>query len=231
MDLITLAMAKKYTDEKAGYVEKPVFTYDGNGEVVDINGLTFHRITDKFHDLNTLVKMEGFAYGSKMEFTADDITITGETDTSVAVQEGTVKYAGNDMVFILALKVLEGLEGVVALNTGVYVFSTDDAYVSYLEFAETIHPIDPKFIPGAVLPVVEVKSFYATPTEEENKALTAFIGLPIIVKGAVADGVSIAAVMMYGLQSGSHVFSALMGADIFIGFQSSDGITWEPYGQ
>lgn len=173
---------------------------------------------------------EGVAYGNCYEL----LTImNGSEPPDEELEElGIIKSSEPFVMFLAAdVKSIDGKTHVYFKANFTVFDEQETATVKVDHNTETIHPIDPKFIPGAVLPVVEVKSFYATPTEEENKALTAFIGLPIIVKGAVADGVSIAAVMMYGLQSGSHVFSALMGADIFIGFQSSDGITWEPYGQ
>lgn len=39
---------------------------------------------------------------------------------------------------------------------GLYVRCADDGYVSRIEFAETIHPIDPKYLGGVCLPVVEL---------------------------------------------------------------------------
>ena len=49
MDMITLAMAKAYTDSKGGYIDKQMLTYDGNTdgmETISYNAFTYVRIGD-----------------------------------------------------------------------------------------------------------------------------------------------------------------------------------------
>lgn len=87
--------------------------------------------------------------------------------------------------------------------------------------AETIHPIDPKFLPGVCLPVVEITSA-EYPTEggivalsaEENAALlkAAELGLPICVKtslGGPPTCVVVNAMFLDGTVSCSGYFAGL----------------------
>ena len=95
-----------------------------------------------------------------------------------------------------------------------------------IEKAETIHPIDPKFIPGAVLPVVEL-SHAESLTAEEQAQLTyhAERAEPIIVK-VVVDGLTVASFvceyLYYGEDEAACSYSNL---NVAVFTRSADG-TW-----
>ena len=74
---------------------------------------------------------------------------------------------------------------------------------------ETITPIDPKYLPGVCLPVVEIADFTAL-TEAEQAKLTACIGMPIVLKCELGPGVPVAVVMTYGF-TGEHQFVGQIG--------------------
>lgn len=201
MDLITLALAKKYTDEKAGYSEQNVFTFDGNtdGKLV-VNNMV--RVSTKKIDATTAVSVTGMAGGVEQTIEKENMTI----------EDGVLSFQG--LCFVLCSNGEDE-----EYPVGVYVLATEEMYVSRVEFAETIHTIDPKFIPGAVLPVVEL-STYPMPdgaplTAEENAKLDALEGMPCILKCTVFDGSQtipfqiVASSFVYGNQLNYMAISSL----------------------
>lgn len=172
MDLITLAMAKKYTDEKAGYSEQNVFTFDGNtdGKLV-VNNMV--RVSTKKIDATTAVSVTGMAGGVEKTIVKENMTI----------EDGVLSFQG--LCFVLCSNGEDE-----EYPVGVYVLATEEMYVSRVEFAETIHTIDPKFIPGVVLPVVEIATEIPTNgelamlTAEETAAIQAVIDLemPAVIR-------------------------------------------------
>ena len=90
--------------------------------------------------------------------------------------------------------------------------------VAVYAVTETTTPIDPKYLPGVCLPVVEL-STDGSITESMNKQLTAAIGSPVIF---IAPGM-IAEVAAY-TNFGTHQFAAPVSQIVFV---STDGVTWE----
>lgn len=107
--------------------------------------------------------------------------------------------------FYVAVGVLTDYAYVVSISTGdhtvdgTYVLATDyEIYVSRIDgyVAETIHPIDRKFIPGAVLPVVELSTVPVSGsqtklTAEESAQMEEVLamGVPFVGKLNVDEGV------------------------------------------
>lgn len=81
--------------------------------------------------------------------------------------------------------------------------------------AEITHTIDPKYLPCAVLPVVEIADVENI-TAEENAKLTACMGMPCIIKNDVFVGV-----FNYA-NDGTCGFISANGGE----FNSDDGETW-----
>ena len=85
--------------------------------------------------------------------------------------------------------------------------------------------IDPKYLPGVCLPVVEIADAENL-TADENAKLTACIGLPCIIK-VTFEGITGCAVAAYQANNGVHNFTlSLFGA--MASYESTDGITWSP---
>lgn len=108
-----------------------------------------------------------------------------------------------------------------AVTAGTYFIDNmeGDGYKFYTSCikAETIHPIDPKFLPGVCLPVVEIADITAI-TAEESALLTAAIGSPIVV---ATDTSKI--VCSYAFADDNYVFFGYtMGGNII----SVDGTNW-----
>ena len=182
MDLITLAMTKAYTDQKvssleqsgqAGCVETKIITYDGNGEKIDLLGdeRTFAKISDNPVDFT----------GAKRAVMYDrDRARTYPVDIMVGGEAGMIAVADGNGELIFAVSVSQDNEFGIA--PGVYMFdgsiTTNSSEASEWAFycasieLETIHPIDPKFIPGAVLPVVELETELAFTSSVSTTSLS-----------------------------------------------------------
>lgn len=131
------------------------YTFDGNMEgaeiyPIDILGANYARISNDTPDL-TKVSQMNVRFGEALEnpdpsaWTVEDMNLGGFTVSSIVVDEA---------VFAFVNTVDEE-----AIPKGLYVGIMNQeplAFTSLIKFAETIHPIDPKFIPGAVLPVVDL---------------------------------------------------------------------------
>lgn len=110
-------------------------------------------------------------------------------------------------------------------KTGIYYSTTlsNDEYAGWTHifvFDEKVHPIDPKYIPGAVLPVVEIADIDNI-TGAENEKLRACMGLPCIIKFG-GDGEIVSALYSYLAVDSEHMFAN----DTFTFMSNDDGITW-----
>ena len=176
MDLVTLALAKAYTDkQRLAHTEKKVFTFDGNTSDKDLlpgeNGGAYVKMTDEVIDMATVksvyfslagVGFEEDGFGKFFEAQDNMIIVT---DNSVLNPDDAYDvFAYLEIGTLIAVTVAETVEeDGLTLEKGTYVYcgpvreNLGDAtlYISRIE-TETIHPIEPKFIPGVVLPVVEI---------------------------------------------------------------------------
>ena len=159
-----------------------VYTYDGKAEELEtfeglVPGVTYALIATDAPSLTELTKAVGtFADGSKLEFSKEELRIE-------VTDAGEVAYATlNGMTMPL----------IIAGAGKMYVYSVEGVgYGSRVEFAETVHPIDPKFLPeglGGGMPVVKLTTVLgeeaATFTPEETAALMAVMetGMPCVVR-------------------------------------------------
>lgn len=207
MDIVTLAMAKAYTDsQRLGHVESKQITYDGNGEKKDslIEGLSVVKISDTLLDLST-VRRVVMKYHDGMEY------VIGKENLVALEESGVMILAGyGEKPLVLSAQKNNGA----GLPDGLYVVDAVDEngesyHVSLIE-TETIVPIDPKYLPGVCLPVVELNIDAligeAAFTDAENAALTACIGMPFILKSGNST-VSTSMVMEYNGGGNEHIFS------------------------
>lgn len=177
-------------DGGAGYSEPNVFTFDGKSEgKVEIADTRLYKISDKIPDVSDFVACRGFLQGSVLELSAVDCTIKKESEVgSISVNlDGT----GDSCIVC----VIYSSENIFNVKPGLYVmcYSDNDTYVSYIEFAETIHPIDPKYLPGVCLPVVELSTVAtngAVFSEADNVKLTTAKekGTPAVISCTIDHG-------------------------------------------
>lgn len=155
MDILTLAMAKAYTDRKAGYSEPGKVL--GSGAIDD----------GWYEGAPTL----GLVLGKTYIVSLDD-----ETYTVVC----------NDAQGFIGFELLDGYVADsigVSSGTGWMADGFPDHSHITISTPETIHPIDPKYLPGVCLPVVEIADYTAL-TDAECAALdkAESNNAPIVVK-------------------------------------------------
>lgn len=174
MDLITLVMAKAYTDKKAGYVEVSEAVIFENLAVS--GGEADTTVTAQMIPGKTYIVTVGGVKYERVCYTEafDGIACVGNARLYDFVNEDN----GDDFF------VGQARETIVQC----YTRNMGDTTITLAEKTETIHPIDQKFLPGVCLPVVEINtepSEAGTPcTDAENAALTAAAetGLPVVLK-------------------------------------------------
>jgi hypothetical protein len=134
-----------------GYSEQIVLTYDGNTDGVEFNdeGGALVKLSTIPLDLNNVTK---FVLSSDpalaAEYGAPDTIEVTEGFTVVRADDGTQVILFNDDEAIVSAD-KEDMTGTFAA-----VFQLDGkvaTWISRVEFEETIHPIDPKFIPDKVV--------------------------------------------------------------------------------
>lgn len=161
----TLEEAKKYTDsQRLGYTEPNVLTFDGNPD--NIVNEYMVKISDNVYDLNSIVSIT-FQMGDK----------TNKFDKSVIIHNDELSVGTEEYPAMVA-SFGDVVANILGIEPGTYFFysvdpeSNEKYYVSRVEFAETVHQIDPKFIPGVTLSevtITEIQEF----NSEENYPLSA----------------------------------------------------------
>lgn len=170
MDMITLAMAKAYSDSKGGYSEpSKAYTYDGileGKEYVEAQpGKILVKISDEICYYDTI----------------ESVSLTGEKGSGTLGKEKLVfeelDEAGNIAILCNGLEL-----GTIVNETFADVFSpgiwvlyevnelTGITYVSKIQLTETIHPIDPKYLPGVTIRMLESVLDFGEIDEHESGA-------------------------------------------------------------
>jgi L-ascorbate metabolism protein UlaG (beta-lactamase superfamily) len=183
-------------DGGVGYTTEPAkaFTCDGNpnGENVYNN---VYRITSKVLDLTTITSFT-FVHGGQ------STTMTKEEFIGMGGQVTSEDIGADGMGWLAYTISTDGDKPV-----GTYVWCGEEGYVSRIEFAETVHPIDPKYLGGVVLPVVEIANFQQL-TEEESAKLSECIGYPCIIKTHYFSFL-----LNYAEEDGVKIFTNFEGID------------------
>lgn len=180
MDMITLAMINALKKSGgAGYVEAKTLTYDGNGEGKEsYKPATYTYVrAGGIIDPASVTEIAMLHQGNNLVLSASDLTIETPNEHIVSIS-----YMGVPGVYVIDEK------NEVGVSAGTYVLS-ELRYASCVTkiVTETIHPIDPKFLPGVCLPVVELGTVPTegyTPSAETIAQLDAVsvLDAPIVVK-------------------------------------------------
>lgn len=232
MDMITLAMAKKYTDEqRLGYSAYDIASevhYNGvnedkeiiPGEALGVSGAYAYASPDVFTG-GVPVKVVCVKGGVDL-FEASNLRVEVSND-GIWMLLGDI-FGENRM---LALSFGNNVAQLIGVSAGTYVWreAINDKVcwagdiTGY--FTETIHPIDPKFIPGAVLPVVELTTEpteKGAPLTEAESAMmdeAAAKGMPAVIKYPMGDAMS-ACIFIYAATEATNrrTFMVGLGASI-----------------
>ena len=139
-----------------GYAtSKPPIIYDGTGEIIDLlgDGVTHAKISNAPIDLKSVTSV--WVFNSLLGENESGKKYFQITDTGDGIEVLFLLSGTDYLPYILNFQTdITDEYGKLAIEQGVYVqdMTVGDVrdYVSRIEFEETIHPIDPKFIPDAV---------------------------------------------------------------------------------
>lgn len=175
MDMIALAMAKAYSDSKGGYAKKKTLTFNGDAAdkyVYVYGSLQYVQMSDTVIDAKTVTKITAMIGGVSQEFPVAETQVLTENVMLVYVS-----YGGSIVpaVAICTENVHVWKKGVSVLYDPNGDFTGIPMWISLVE-SETVHPIDPKYLPpvdreGMVLYTEQ------TLTEEQKAQARANIGV------------------------------------------------------
>lgn len=172
MDIHTLALAKQYTDsQRLGHTEEHKITWQGTVESYQ-NRVIYEEFGLKISDLTPAREALD---GAKITFFSPGLDVESMTLSfpaeNVVNETGVSLYYDDGGDIIVVLEMADG-----SAEPGVYwqsyaVIQTWLGSYIIVEY-QTIHTIDPKYLPGVCLPVVEIADFNAI-TETESSAISA----------------------------------------------------------
>lgn len=228
MDAITLTLAKAYADsQRVAYTETPApitFNGDASGKTVNDFGV---KIIDEIVDVTTVTSVEVMRNGTLYSFGKESLSVSVSPD-------GTVAY-------LLCADMEDAIVVATVVGDGTYLFYTGDTvYCTKVNFAETIHPIDPKYLPGAVLPVVELseattaallENGTASANENECAILTAVSAKPTpIIVNLSLEGVTMFSFLANRTFDASLDYYGMVAEGVQISVaQVNDGDGWVLY--
>lgn len=143
-----------YKSGKVGRVEpRKTLTYNGNneGKLNVFVGVNMVKISDIPIDCTRVTVLKIHDSIDATDVPMNMISVVDETNAILMVFDN----ADSQTPVVMSVLNPISFEGVVA-TPGTYVLSDGGTYVSYIELTETIHPIDPKYLPGVCLPVVDM---------------------------------------------------------------------------
>lgn len=151
MDLMTLAMAKQYTNsQQLGYTKE--LTWNGNIEGKQyFEELGAVKVSETAYDLSDVVSITGCDNGEMMKWTLPNPDIVLNT-------EGGAQFLETDDgsgPLVISVPKDSGIALVLGISGTWLRYISEDAYIAGIEL---IHPIDPKYLPGVCLPVVELRT-------------------------------------------------------------------------
>lgn len=208
---ITQALNALFANGQVGRTEAQAVLYENHAPDVSGDGMTGW--TEETGEYTT-----DFTIGQKYVVCLDSGTY--ETECRQGTEDGFNVYLGNGKLLNMI-----GLGGdypdtgesfVVIIEMGVdriAILDTNGGQSVVIKTLETIHPIDQKFIPGAVLPVVELTTVPtvegAALTEEESAQMDEIVtmGMPIVLK-LQHGGAVITTLLSRLLASDSTLFSS-----------------------
>lgn len=163
MDVLTLSMAKAYSDSKGGYtksrIEQILPEATHNFELQDGFAMVMiERNAVLYEGQSCTVLWDGKTYNCNV-FVVEESTVIGNAGIFTG-------ESGGEEPFFISFE-----EGVIVLVAEI----AGEHTVSVSSTTETIVPIDQKYLPGVCLPVVELSTTFsmgAALTDAENELLT-----------------------------------------------------------
>lgn len=147
---------KRIKDGGVGYTEDgKVYTFNGDTTGLETgyhNGLQFVVLADEFFDPNTIEHITVSVSGTMVELSKDQFWIEEHSDAIATGYVVLTEYQGSTVPIALIQKSNDGGQE----KSGVLADPNYNAFVARLKFADTIHKIDPKYLPTSLGNVLQV---------------------------------------------------------------------------
>lgn len=204
------------------------FNGDTNGKETFVDaseGLSLVKISNKVYDFSSVTKVVVHIRETAEEAKSQ----IGEIATADGIS--VITGAGGEG---LAFSTDGTVESMSFLSPGTWVSFGDTSYVTRIEFAETIVPIDQKYLPGVCLPVVELSTTFtsgADLTEEEDKLLKAAWerNTPVVIKLPVSfdnTNSDMCAVWSRADHGGICNFTLPYGGKTLVLYSTDNAVSW-----
>lgn len=178
MDLLTLALAKSYTDsQRLGYAELEKRRYGWVGDTSGLNVFpgevlgvetNFYRVSE-----DIILSVDNFE--AHVTYTNGELYVLG--NVSVVEETDAILVYGSSILGVGALHIIL-LKSALSeeIPAGVYFAKNDDCYVSWFNdgYVETIHPIDQKYV-NNIIDLTKFNCTYNGETVTFNDALFAML--------------------------------------------------------
>lgn len=226
--LTTKGVLRKLDGDK---ISGKVYTFNGDTTGLETgyyNGIQLVMLADEYFDPNTIERIAVSVGGSVVELSKDQFWIEEVSDAIATAHVVLTEFQGATVPIALIQKSNDGSQK----SFSVLADPKYNAFVARVKFADTIVPIDPKYLPGVCLPVVELNANLQAgekvPDDVAAK-MTACIGMPFILKaeGYVEDQHAVSvSVACYGYSSQSGGMHEYYEDQSGYRFMSVDGIEW-----
>lgn len=169
MDVLTLSLAVQKTLRALGIDGEPekVLTWDGDtSDAIDTDSGPLVKVHDKFMDMN---KVSSISIDSNVLPNFEKKVIPFSDLSVITDEEEKLQVVfPSESIKELNFSIISFMPGTHAepLEEGVYIAFDVAYHVSEIIFAATTTPIDPKFLPGVCLPVVELSTAFDSTTGE-----------------------------------------------------------------
>lgn len=199
---------KHLTSGGVGYTTENVYSFNGNTEgktAIPVDGGQFVKISDDTPDLSEIVAVEAIQDGTAITLSKEELLYEqGESYQAL--------YVGNIILVVSGSAITES-----GLFFGMINEST---YLKSVTFPETVHTIEPKYIPNCI-PMVELttelkETENAQFSAEESAKLTEAYetGLPVCLK-MKADGYQTSCVAMR-IEEGDGVLAGYVAGGMYV---------------
>lgn len=152
--LTTKGVLRKLGGDK---ISGKVYTFNGDTTGLETgyyNGIQLVMLADEYFDPNTIERIAVSVGGSVVELSKDQFWIEEVSDAIATAHVVLTEFQGATVPIALIQKSNDGSQK----SFSVLADPKYNAFVARIKFADTIVPIDPKYLPGVCLPVVELET-------------------------------------------------------------------------
>ena len=234
MDMITLSLASQKALRELGVSVEPAKVLKFNGNADNIYNGFMVKVSNEVWNLNSVESITAISGGATVEY----------DKTALVIQDG-IGLGLPDEAPAMMIVPDSVVSDAIGIPIGTYFYYQDAKnHTTVAKTAETIHPIDPKYLPGVCLPVVVLSEEtsskvdldgLAALTAEEGAAFDAALEMASpVVLNMTFDGVARYAVVLNnpidGVFSAFMLYSAESLYTVFVTYEDGWYIQMKPLG-